>query len=76
MKEVISFILAIAISFSIFTLSFSIYNNKQSAQKIENIERLYQLKTSLENNKNILETEKYIKETQKLIDSIENDKSK
>lgn len=57
MKEVISFILAIAISFSIFTLSFSIYNNKESAQKIENIERLYQLKTSLENNKNILETE-------------------
>lgn len=76
MKEVISFILSITIGFSMITLSLSIYNNRESAQKIENIERLYQLKTSLENNKNVLETETYIKETQRLIDSIENDKSK
>lgn len=65
-------VLAIFIGFSILTLSMAYYENSKSAQKIENIEKLYKLKTELQQNKERREIQDLIDSTQIMIDSLNN----
>ena len=72
MKEVVNSSFMYFLGLAVVILAISFYKTQESAQKIENIETLYMLKTNLNNRKFIQETDLYIKQTQKLIDSIEN----
>lgn len=72
MKGTTQFILAVLIGFSILILSLGYISNQKSAQKIENIKTLYELKSNLENKKFNEDTDRWIKETQLKIDSLEN----
>ena len=65
-------VLAIFIGFSILTLCMAYYENSKSAQKIENIEKLYKLKTELQQNKERREIQDLIDSTQIMIDSLNN----
>ena len=71
MKEVVNSSFMYFLGLAVVILAISFYKTQESAQKIENIETLYMLKTNLNNRKFIQETDLYIKQTQKLIDSIE-----
>jgi hypothetical protein len=72
MKHYLTALSIIFIGFSMLTLSLSYLINSKSAQKIENIERLYKLKTDLKENKDRREIQDYIDSTQILIDSLNN----
>jgi uncharacterized membrane protein len=74
MKETTQFILAVLIGFSILILSLGYIGNQNSAQKIENIKVLYELKSNLESNKSSKEIEEMCKEIEQKIDSLENGK--
>ena len=74
MKETPQFILAVLIGFSVLVLSVGYIGNRNSAQKIENIKTLYELKANLENKKFNEDIDRWIEETQKKIDSLENEK--
>lgn len=62
------------VGFALLIIAVSYYETQESAQKIENIKTLYELKANLENKKFNETTDKYIKETQLKIDSLENEK--
>lgn len=70
MKHYLTTLAIVFIGFSMLTLSFNYADNSRSAQKIENIERLYKLKTDLKENKDRREIQDYIDSTQILIDSL------
>ncbi|HSE99833.1 MAG TPA: hypothetical protein VLA48_02965 [Nitrososphaeraceae archaeon] len=57
---------------ALLIFSISSYENSKSAQKIENIDKLYRLKTELEKVKSMQETDSLIKDTERLIDSMNN----
>lgn len=67
MKELTQYVAVLILGASILICSVSYYENSKSAQKIENIKTLYELKSNLENKK-------WIEETQIKIDSLENEK--
>lgn len=71
MKESTQFILAVFTGFSVLALSMAYIDNQKSAQKIENIKTLYELKSNLENKKFNEDTDRWIKEIQNKIDSLE-----
>lgn len=70
MNDIIKYVLSVFISFGFLTLCAGYYENSKSAQEIENLERLYRLKTDLQNNKDAQETEKFIEDIERRIDSI------
>lgn len=70
MKEFPQTLLAFLLGFSVVIFAISYATNVESAQKIENIEKLYELKASLQTYKTIQETEGLIQNTQKLVDSL------
>lgn len=72
MKHYLTALVIVFIGFSMLTLCFNYVDNSKSAQKIENIERLYKLKTDLKENKDRREIQDYIDSTQILIDSLNN----
>ena len=72
MKNYAISVLAIFIGFSMLTLSIAYYENSKSAQKIENIEKLYGLKTTLQQNKDRREIQDLVDSTQIMIDSLNN----
>lgn len=64
--------LAVLGGFALLTFSMAYYENSKSAQKIENIKSLYDLKTTLERRKDSQDTQQWIDSTQVLIDSMNN----
>lgn len=72
MKELSVYILTVFIGLSAMICAISYYETSESAQKIENIKTLYELKSNLESKKFNEDTDKWIKETQLKIDSLEN----
>lgn len=72
MKELALYVLALMFGLALLPLSVSYYENAKSAQKIENLKNLYELKSDLQNKYSSKQTEQWIKETQIKIDSINN----
>ena len=72
MKEAGIYIFSVFCGIAVLVLATSYYENKESAQKIENIKTLYELKSNLENKKFNEDTDRWIKETQLKIDSLQN----
>jgi Flp pilus assembly protein TadB len=72
MKNNLTALVIVFIGFSMLTLTFNYVDNSKSAQKIENIERLYKLKTDLKEIKDRKEIQDYIDSTQILLDSLNN----
>lgn len=72
MRDYAISVLAVFIGFSMLTLSMAYYENSKSAQKIENIEKLYELKTTLQQNKDRREIQDFIDSTEVMIDSLNN----
>ena len=66
--------LAILVGFSILTVAITYSTNAESAQKVENIKTLYELKTTLQQRKDRQELQEFIDSTQIYIDSLENNK--
>lgn len=60
-------ILAVLLGWAALGLMFIYAENSAAEQKIENIDKLYRLKTELENVKSIQETDSLIKDTERLI---------
>ena len=74
MREYAFGALAILVGFSILTVAITYYTNAESAQKVENIKTLYELKTTLQQRKDRQELQEFIDSTQIYIDSLENNK--
>lgn len=72
MKELTQYVLVLLLGASVMIFAISHYEISKSAQKIENIKVLYELKANLYNKKFNEDTDRWIKETQKKIDSLEN----
>jgi hypothetical protein len=62
MKKFIQSIPAFLIGLSVLIVAVSYYETNESAQKIENIEKMIHLKQWMDNEKSIKETEQYIKQ--------------
>lgn len=58
------------IGVSVLVLSIGFYQNNESAQKIENIEKLYRIKKDQELERDFLQTKKNIREIEVMMDSI------
>ncbi len=65
-------ILALLIGWSVLVGTMYYFSNAESAQKIENIEKLTRLKRDLELDMSAHETEDLIKHIEKNIDSLNN----
>lgn len=74
MREYAFGALAILVGFSILTVAITYSTNAESAQKVENIKTLYELKTTLQQRKDRQELQEFIDSTQIYIDSLENNK--
>lgn len=70
MRDIALYILAVLVGLSILTVSMAYYENSKLAQKVESIEKLNNLKRSLELDLSIDETKVFIINTQRSIDSI------
>lgn len=65
-------ILAVLLGWTALCLVLTYAQNSAAEQKIENIDKLYRLKTNLENVKSIQKTDSLIQDTERLIDSMNN----
>jgi hypothetical protein len=72
MSKDAQFILAWLLGFSALGLVFTYSDRQESAQKIENMKTLYELKANLQAVENIQQTKLMIEDTQKAIDSLNN----
>lgn len=71
MKQLTEYVAVLLVGCSILICAIGYYERQKSAQKIENIKNLYELKSTLENRKFNEDIDRYIKETQIKIDSLE-----
>lgn len=72
MKYFLTGLVIVFVGCSMLTLSLTYLVTSKSAQKVENIERLYKLKTDLKYNKDCRDIQNYIDSTQIMIDSLNN----
>lgn len=63
-------ILCFLLGWSTIILAIGHYTVAESAQRVENIERLSKIKVSLELEAQILQNKKFIKEVEVMVDSI------
>lgn len=70
MRDLALNILTVLVGLSMLTVSMAYYENSKLAQKVKSIEKLTNLKRSLESDLSIYETKVLIINTQKSIDSL------